>query len=373
MTSFPVYTIIHTTCHRQWGGLERRIFNESRWMAEQGHRIIIIAPGRSPLAGKAAKQGWQTFHMDFTRTGAVKNIMALAKVFRKTEPDILNSHGNMDSKIALAAAWRSNIPLVILSRHISAQVKPSWYNRLLYKTLCHYVFTTARYTTDHLIKALNLDPERVKTLPSGIIPPSHLPLHETARKSLAEELGLSKNARFIGYVGRISEDKGLECMAKAFLRISSKFPDHNLVFVGDGDTELQEHLKVLFENKSNRIFFTGFKENPWPYLRAFDCKVLASVEVEGISQSLLEAMYAGCPVIGSKVGGTRDIVVHKKTGLLFEPGDQNALSFMLSETLSSRETADNMSLNAHRLVSDRYTLNTICSKIQDLYTTELRR
>lgn len=341
-------------------------------MADQGHRIIIIAPGDSPLARKAAEQEWQVFPVDFTRTGAIKDMMTICNVFRKAVPDVLNTHGNMDSKIALAAAWRSSIPLVILSRHISAKVKPSWYNRLLYKRLCHYVFTTARYTTDHLIETMNLDSNRVKTFPSGIVPPQDLPSHERARKALAEELGLPQNARFIGYVGRISEDKGLECMARAFLQISSKFLNHHLVFVGNGDTELQHHLKGLFEYKSNRIFFTGFKENPWPYLRAFDCKVLASIEVEGISQSLLEAMYAGCPVIGSKVGGTMDIILHEKTGLLFEPENKDALSFMMSETLANRDSAKNRVEKAHNTVANLYSIDTVCSRIQDLYGTALK-
>ena len=134
--------IIHTTCHTQFGGLEKRIYNESCWMAEKGHDIIIVAPPNTPLSEKSKNKGFATVGMAFKSSSFLNDFFKLRQLFRTTRPHILNTHGNEDSKIALTAAIGSGIPIKILSRHISAHVRNSRHNRILYKKLCHYIFTT---------------------------------------------------------------------------------------------------------------------------------------------------------------------------------------------------------------------------------------
>jgi len=153
---------MHTTCHREFGGLEKRVYNESCQMAEKGHKLIIAAPANTPLMVKCLNRGFQCLPIEFTAKSALKDYFALKRLYSELRPDVLNTHGNSDSKIALAAAWNMQaikgknkniritsglskkdwlidkssinrtIPCTILSRHVSADVKPSWYNRLLY-------------------------------------------------------------------------------------------------------------------------------------------------------------------------------------------------------------------------------------------------
>ncbi len=131
--------ILHTTCHTQFGGLEKRIFNEACWMAEKGHEIIIVAPRNTPLHDKSKAKGFLTHDAAFKRTSLAKDFFSLRALFKKFRPQVLNTHGNEDSKIALSAAMGMGIPFRILSRHISAHVKKSLHNILLYKYLCDYV------------------------------------------------------------------------------------------------------------------------------------------------------------------------------------------------------------------------------------------
>ncbi len=59
------YNIIHTTCHIQWGGLEKRIFNESLWMRDRGHSVTIIAPDDTPLIKKAKEHNLKVYGLQF--------------------------------------------------------------------------------------------------------------------------------------------------------------------------------------------------------------------------------------------------------------------------------------------------------------------
>ncbi len=413
---YPPLTIMHTTCHSAWGGLERRIFNEACWMAKHGHRIIIAAPPNTPLAEKVQKKcfgpnPWQYLPIKFINKSMVKDFFMFINHYKKIRPDILNTHGNIDSKVALSAAKaflfmeKREIPCKILSRHISAHVKPTWYNKMLYGTLCDHVFTTADYTTQHLISTLNLTPRKVLTMPSGITPMDHLPDRKIAREKLASDLGLAQDSHFIGFVGRVSPDKGVGDIIRAFLNIKEKLPHHHLVIVGDGETDYIASLIEQAEGEvtlngtphtetmrspqpvkisgsmeainppdqcQQRIHFMGFRENVWPYLAAFDCNVLASAtQFEGISQALLESMFAKCPAIASNSGGSPEIITHGQTGLLFIQNDPADLSRQLLTLLHSANLGKNLADNAFSQVKTRHTLDAMGHRTLKIYAKRL--
>ena len=292
---FEHLNIVHTVCHDQWGGLERRVFTESRWMTVRGHRICIIAPGGSPLYEKAAAEGWTMHPMAFTRARMPADVFRLRRLLRDIRPDVLNTHGNADTKIGLSAAAGLGVPCVILSRHVTAAVRDSWYNRRLYRDLCHRVLTTSNAAARQISKDLDVDGARIRTVPSGIVPPARMMPKGAARQALAAELKRPSTTRFIGFVGRLSPEKGLPDLADAFAAIQDHCPDHDLVLAGEGGYREALSARIWEKGIGSRVHLTGHRENPWPLFRAFDCKVLASPENEGIPQSLLEAMFARLP------------------------------------------------------------------------------
>lgn len=369
-----LYKILHTTCHTQWGGLEKRIFNECVWMEKNGHKIVVVAPKNTPLFLKAKKHGFNVYGVEFKRLSIIKDYKTLKRLFLNEKPDIINTHGNKDSKLALWAAKKANIPLRILSRHISAHVKNSWYNRVLYKRLCHYVFTTADYTTKHLQKVFKLNEMQIFSMPSGIIEPDHLIEKNDARKSLAQELGLDTETKFIGFVGRVSNDKGVATILEAFKKIQHTLPGYHVAIVGSGTDEYLALLETLAANLgiTDYVHFTGFKEDVWPYYRALACKVLPSRDIngvpfEGVPQALLEAMASECPVIGSKSGGIVDIINHEKSGLLFDTGDGSDLADKIQQTLQDTDATRIRVETARDHVKKYHTIDSMGRNINRIY------
>jgi glycosyltransferase involved in cell wall biosynthesis len=368
-----LYKIVHTTCHTGWGGLEKRIFNESVWMVKKGHQVVIVAPKDTPLYNRAREYGLNVYGISFKRFGIIKDYNQLKQIFINEQPHILNTHGNADSKIALQAGKKTNVPCRILSRHISAHVRNTWYNRKIYKNLSHYIFTTAGYTTRHLQQVFKLKGMEIFSMPSGIIEPERLLPKDEARMALATELNLDPGTRFLGFSGRVSSDKGVGTIIKAFKLIKSDIP-HHLAIVGDGTPGYLTELSTLAQglNIGDRVHFTGFKENVWPYYRAFDCKIIASrnkngIPFEGVPQALLEAMYASCPVIGSKSGGIADIIDHKKTGLLFDPEKPEELADMIIQTLTQEAATLERVHKAREKVRKSHTIDAMGRDINRIY------
>lgn len=368
------YKIMHTTCHTGWGGLEKRIFNESVWMRDHGHKIVLAVPENTELHLRAKEAGFKVYPVNFKRLSTLKDYRSIRRILYNEKPDIINTHGNKDSKLALYAAKKEKIACRILSRHISAHVRNSWYNRKLYRKLAHYVFTTAGYTTAHLKKVFRLKEMQVFSMPSGIIIPKALPDKETCRKELAEKLSLDPVARFIGFAGRVSKDKGVDILVKAFALVASQYPDMHLVIAGKGNDDYLRQIKQTARKKQidDRVHFTGFYNDVWPFYRALDLKVLPSrnpkgVPFEGVPQSLLEAMAAQVPVIGSDSGGITDIIRHNETGLLFKTSDENDLSRKIQQVFSKPEKTAERVQNALEIVRKKHTIDAMGRDILRIY------
>jgi glycosyltransferase involved in cell wall biosynthesis len=302
-------------------------------MREQGHRPVIAAPAGSEIARKAAACGLEHRPVAFVRSRFPGDLVHVRRLLRQLRPHVLNTHGNYDSKIAQVAAIGLGIPLVIRSRHSIPPVRRTFWNRLLYRRLCHLVLTTADCASRQLARDLHLPAPRVCTIPTGIRVPPTLPTRREAREHVERDLGLPAQARLIGYVGRLQTGKGVFDLLAAFRLLAARMPDSHLVLVGEGPDADGLRSRVARWQLAGRVHLAGYQADPWPWHRAFDCLVLASPEHEGISQSLRQAMFAGCPVVATNVGGSAEVIRDGETGLLVPPADAQRLAEALERVL----------------------------------------
>lgn len=365
--------IVHTESHRSWGGQEMRVLSECLWMKRHGHRPLLVAPRKSRLYSRAKAGGLAVVPMSFNNLTAVSDFIRLRGLIRAHRPDVFNTHGNMDAKVGLVAARGMGIPCVIRSRHHNHPVSPSWYNKWIYRHLSHYIFTAAQCVADQLSRDLAVEPAKVVMVASGINPPDSLPEREAAVHRLQQEFKLDQKARFIGSVAMLRDGKGHRFILDGFARISERFRFHHLVIVGDGSEmralkEQRERLGLV-----DRIHFTGFRENPWPYYRAFDLSVLASTKYELMSQVLPQAMYVGCPVIGTRVGGIPDLVKDGINGLIAEPESASSLAAAMTRTLVEPDAARDRAARAFEMVAKSFTIDAMGQRILRLYDEAFSR
>ena len=231
----PSLVIFHTESHRSWGGQESRVFNECLWMQNNGHHPLLAAPARSPIYSRASDAGISVVPMRFTSLSALADLIRLRIALKRHRPQVLNTHGNMDAKVGLMAAYGLGIPCVIRSRHHSHPVSPSWYNKLMYRHLSDYIFTTADGVTRQIVTDLSVDPSKAVTVASGIIPPEKLPERQASIERLQGELNVGPYTRFIGSVAMLRDWKGHRFVVEGFAHIREQIPNHHLVILGDGD------------------------------------------------------------------------------------------------------------------------------------------
>jgi glycosyltransferase involved in cell wall biosynthesis len=167
--------------------------------------------------------------------------------------------------------------------------------------------------------------------------------------------GLPSDAYVIGFVGRLTRDKGLPELIEAFEAILRAEPETHLLLVGWFDVSedlLGNHLRARITSHP-RIHLTGFVHDTAPFYRAMDLLVLPTWR-EGFPNSVLEAAATGIPVITTHSTGSRDSVVPEVTGLLIPPGYPEAISEAVLKLLRDPERRLRMGKAARAWVLEHY-------------------
>ena len=129
--------------------------------------------------------------------------------------------------------------------------------------------------------------------------------------------------------------------------------DVHLVIVGEGPEKSALTSLAALLDVAPRVHFTGYLENVGPVFAGLSVFVLAS-SFEGMSNSLLEAMVSGCPVVVSDVDGSRELVEHGETGLRFQSGSTDAMRKMMVLVLKDQALAKTLAIKAKSFVLEKY-------------------
>lgn len=171
-----------------------------------------------------------------------------------------------------------------------------------------------------------------------------------------------KRKKTIAAVGRLEPQKNHRMLLSAFAGFSRDFPDYTLHLYGKGDLE-QDLRKLAGElGIGDKVIFEGFRKDVLVRIADAGMYVLSS-DYEGISNSLLEAMAVGLPVISTDCpcGGSRLCIVNEENGLLTPVGDKDALEKAMRRMAGSEEMGRRMGKEAAK-VRERFSVGNIADK-----------
>lgn len=167
-------------------------------------------------------------------------------------------------------------------------------------------------------------------------------------------------------VGRLDKVKNYELLLRAFKDIHKRYPDYKLRIFGDGNQK--KHLVELSKNLAidKNVVFEGFSSNVHNQIAHSDIFVMTS-DLEGMPNSLIEAMTMGFPVISTDcpVGAPREMIGENENGLLIPIGDKCSLVRSINQLISDRELNRTLGKKAEKK-SREYSIDIIKSKWEDV-------
>lgn len=174
----------------------------------------------------------------------------------------------------------------------------------------------------------------------------------------------------IGVAAGLRPEKGLDVLIRAFAATEPGGRNSKLLILGDGP--LRDDLDRLSGELGvrGRVIFQPGSSNVEGWLCATDIFVLPS-HSESFSNALLEAMACGCCVIGSRVGGTPELIHEGKTGLLFEPGDPDELARKLRLAMDDAPLRTSLAAAAVAYTHETLSLERFVQRLEALYTDRI--
>jgi sugar transferase (PEP-CTERM/EpsH1 system associated) len=297
-------------------------------------------------------------------------LFRLANVMRKYRPHIVHSR-NWGALEAVPAARLAGVPVIIHSEHgyeldmfAGLPLRRRLFRRATY-SMADAVFAVTRELRSFHARQAWVRPESMGVIYNGVDTQRFAPCQES-RALLRGELGLPSESFVVGTVGRFVAIKDQRTLIYAASKLVASGVDIRVVLVGAGPE--RESLRSLASGQlDGRVCFVGDSDRVPELLNAMDVFVLAS-RGEGMSNTLLEAMACGLPLLATGVGGNPEIVKEERTGWLFVPGDVNELAGKLMLLAKDPSLKLRFGEAARERAVESFSLDRMLANYRNLYT-----
>ena len=294
-------------------------------------------------------------------------VFRLYKLLRDFKPDVLHIHSYRAAIWGRPLGRMAGVPVIIYSVHNKWGGK---IHSMLDRWTSRYgdaVIPFSRAVKKTLIEESRINPDKVKNPVYIGIDIDRFRVDDKAKIGKArEELGLNEVNEVIGFVGALSEQKGLIYLVDAVDNLHHEFPNLRCLLIGEGEQEGHLKTKVNKLGLQEHVLFLGQRYDIPELLYVMDVFVLPSLW-EGLPQVVLEAMAARCPVLATAVDGTPEIITHGVDGWLIPPQDSSVLRDSLVKLLENEELRKNLANRGYETVCERFSVKRMVSEFDNLY------
>jgi sugar transferase (PEP-CTERM/EpsH1 system associated) len=296
----------------------------------------------------------------------------LIQLFRRERPHIVHSHNWATMLYVVVAARIAGVPVLIHGEH-GYDDELSIQRRLGAKRfLARYMARLTAVSSDIeriLIERWRVPPERITSIPNGIDLDRFPDRVDT--EELRREFGLTPENRVVMSVGRFVPVKNFPILVRSFARIHAHRPETRLLLVGAGDPAELEGLAESLGARS-ALLLPGPRSDVPALLGLCDVYVNCS-SFEGMSNTILEAMAAGRPVVATAVGGNPELVREGDTGFLTPPRDEAALAGRIERLLEDDALRAEMGAAARKIIARDHPIARTVDAYNNMYLESIFR
>jgi glycosyltransferase involved in cell wall biosynthesis len=362
-------SIIHLVTPSEVGGLESAVQVLAAGQHARGHDVRVIASIGAPNAAAAWIAGLRSVGVPVVPiVSSGRDYLGDWRRIRREcadyAPDVVHTHGYRADVLGAGAARAAGCRTVTtVHGFIGGDWKNRMYERLQRRAFRHFdaVVAVSRHMGEQLSD---------RSLPHVHVVPNAFSSRHTivAQDEARAALGLPADEFRIGWVGRLSHEKGADLMIQALA--NAALADVQLSIIGDGGD--RKHLARLASSLGvhDRIAWHGVRYDAPALLRAFDVLVLSS-RTEGTPIVLLEAMAAGVPIVATTVGGVPD-VVSDEHALLVPPGDPTAIASAVEKVRRDSRAAQCRTWRAAQRVARDYAIAPWLDQYEQIYESAMR-
>jgi len=373
--------ILHLVFRLAMGGLENGLINLINHMPVDRYRhVIVCLTDFTDFRDRITRADVEVVAIHKKNGIDWGSYVRIWNVFKQCNPTILHTRNLPTMEYAIVATL-AGVPCRVHGEHgrdIHDQYGASLKFRLFRKFVAMWIqrfITVSDDLAQWCQSSIGINGRRISQIYNGVDIQRFHPRQEV-RPEVFPNGFASSNQFIIGTIGRMQTVKDQTTLVQAFIHFRERFSDIadgvRLVLVGDGPLRPDIERLVYESGVSPYVWMSGERQDIPELLRSFDLFVLPS-EAEGISNTILEAMACGLPVLATAVGGNVELVVDGSTGRLVPPKDPRAMAEAIVGYVTHKELAQEHGRAARVLAESHFSLETMVNGYLAVYDSVLGR
>ena len=371
--------IMHVLHHLVVGGMENGVVNLINHLPRERFRhAVLCIEDYSDFRQRIVHSDVEVHALRRSKIGTWALRRELYRRFRAECPAIVHTR-NLSGLDALLPARLAGVPCTVHSEHgwdvdnlDGRHWKPALLRRLHAPLVNHFV-AVAKDIEQHLQQRIGVNPKRLTQIYNGVDTDRFVPRRPSDNRPPLDGLPESfrqPEAIVIGTVGRVQTVKDQATLLHAFHALRQRLPEHahrlRLAIVGDGPLlgELRQLSTQLGINDA--CWLPGSLNQVPAALACMDVFVLPSL-MEGTSNTILEAMATGLPVLATAVGGNVELVSDHENGRLFAPRDAATLTKLLADYVQDGDLLVAHGAASRRIAQATFSLTAMTTQYAAMY------
>jgi len=368
--------IAHIVFSFRVGGLENGMVNLiNRLPASQfRHAIISLTDADPAFVARISRPDVQVVELHKPPGPGAALFPVMFRTLRAMGPAIVHTR-NLAALEMAAPAWAAGVPVRIHGEHgrdvddpQGARAKPRWVRRAYSPFVTQYI-ALSRELENYLTARVGIGKRRVHLICNGVDATRFTP-PEGGRQRLEGSPFNDPALCVVGTVGRLQAVKDQVGLVKAFSLIAGRVPNLRLAIVGEGGMRSAIEAAIRDTGLASKVWLAGERADVPDVMRGFDIFTLPSI-AEGISNTVLEAMASGLPVVATAVGGTPELVRDGETGALVPASAADALADALYALATDPARIQAQGRAARRCIEAEFSLDAMVTRYGQLYSRAL--
>ncbi|MDP7254433.1 MAG: glycosyltransferase family 4 protein [Planctomycetota bacterium] len=296
----------------------------------------------------------------------------LVRYFLAHPCDVLHTHCSKAGFLGRIAAAIASVPKVIHTPHTLAfqaqgcSLFQNWLYRIMECVSGEYtdmlIALSERQEERFVAEGLKHE-SRIEVILNGVEIPQ-LSLEQSAR--LRAGLALSETDKVVGFVGRLTEQKGLRELVQVASHVCAADPDVTFLLLGEGDERIRLQTQLQELGLDERVRLLGHRTDVMPFYAMFDLLLMTS-HYEGLPYAVLESMSAATPVIAFDLPELQPAIIDGVTGMLVPFGDCSRAAAAVLHLLNDEETRQAMGSQARELIQESFSTVACVAAHEEIY------
>ncbi len=373
--------VLHVVYRFSVGGLENGVVNlinrmpATRWR----HGVLALTEVDAAFTRRIERDDVKFISLHKPPGQGLRELPRLWRAFRDLRPAVVHTR-NIAALEAQLPAFLAGVPARVHGEHgrdmadLHLTNRNHRWTRRAYRPFVQHYVALSRDLAEHLQHPIGVPASRITQLYNGVDTERFAP---AAHRCAPVGSPFADPGLFVfGTVGRMQAVKAQTLLAQAFVMALQQAPGlrarMRLVLAGDGPLRAQCEALLQEAGASDLAWLAGERSDVPDVMRGLDCFVLPSL-AEGISNTILEAMASGLPVIATAVGGNADLVTEGATGDMVPAGDPQALASAMIRLAQDPSRAQAWGRAGRQRIEARFGLQAMVATYETVYDRLLGR